>query len=272
LTSVSVGMLGLTVLLLPSLGILAVGVACVVAETAVAVVLLSRPGWWLRNPAPAGAGVEENGRVRDSLPSPGAGPILLGTTIALMVVGTVVLGIGLTREETSIVLASLLCNGLALVPLAVFYSVGRQRGKDTADARHPVPAPSIPIEDYDQLRVDEILPLLQELERDRLDMVRLHEAGRQARAGILCRIDDLVRSEAEVAGPPTPEPPAFPIVDYDELRVVDILPLLKDLGPQALEAVAAREEAGARRSTVLSRIARLQKRPALASTSPPADG
>ncbi len=174
LTSVSVGILGLTALLLPHLGIAAVGVACLSAETLVALVLWCRPGWWLGNRVPVRSGLR---------------PALLGATMVLMVTGTVLLAVGLAHEAASDVLASLLCNGGGLVPLAVFLAL--VRGRDGAAARSPLPPAPTPIEGYDQLRIDEILPLLQELEPDRLDVVRLHEMAGRARPSILCRIEDL---------------------------------------------------------------------------------
>jgi hypothetical protein len=80
------------------------------------------------------------------------------------------------------------------------------------------------------------------------------------------------------AAPPATEPPAgeaaaadvpayeddgagaedmFPIADYDDLRVAEILPLLSQLEPDELEVVAEHEEQLANRSTILNRIDRL---------------
>jgi hypothetical protein len=50
--------------------------------------------------------------------------------------------------------------------------------------------------------------------------------------------------------------------------VVDILPLLGRLSPQELDAVAAREESGAMRVTILSKIARLHERAERATRDP----
>jgi hypothetical protein len=49
----------------------------------------------------------------------------------------------------------------------------------------------------------------------------------------------------------------FPIADYDELRVAQILPLLSQLDPDELEEVAEWERQRANRRSVLSRIDRL---------------
>jgi hypothetical protein len=265
LTSVSVGTLGLMLLLLPHLGIVAVGIACVAVETVVAAVLLIRPHWWIKDwtPLPATAGLR--GRLSVS-PRPSDEMALLATTVGLMLVGAITLSIGLIHRDTSVVLASLLSTGLALVPLALFHRKGQQPrppsgspplSKDSDPVEDPVHVVSLPIEGYDELRVDEILPLLQELDADRLDVVRAHEASRESRPSIMARIDLLTASEEAVT--PATEPP-FPIADYDQLRVVDIVPLLAGLDAEALDAVLAREEAGAGRTTVISRIGRLRKR------------
>ncbi len=260
LTSVSVGTLGLMLLLLPHLGIVAVGIACVTVETLVAAVLLIRPRWWIKDWTPLPATGRLRGRLSVSLlPSEEMG--LLGMTIGLLLIGTITLSIGLLHRDTSVILASLLSTGLALVPLVLFRRKGQQPGrplgKEQDVVEGPVDVTVLPIEGYDELRVDEILPLLQELDVDRLFAVRAHEASRESRSSILARIDLLAASE-ESAAPATE--PAFPIANYDQLRVVDIVPLLAGLDAEALDAVLAREEAGAGRTTVISRIGRLQKR------------
>ena len=103
----------------------------------------------------------------------------------------------------------------------------------------PAPAPSstvsvaalpddddyFPIEDYDDLRASEILPLLPELDDDELGMVRARERSGSARSSILHRIEALLESSPTAAGPlaappapeavvvepePEPEPPPAP--------------------------------------------------------------
>jgi hypothetical protein len=146
--------------------------------------------------------------------------------------------------------------------------------------------PIFPIEDYDLLRVAEILPLLRELDPDELEEVRDREEAGRSRATILNRIDQLLgqgeaftdevpisRRPAEASAPPPipppppiPEPapimaeapePVFPIADYDELRVAQILPLLSQLDPDELEEVGDWERQRANRRSILSRIDRL---------------
>jgi len=121
-----------------------------------------------------------------------------------------------------------------------------------------------PIADYDELMVSEIMPLLEELVPDEYDVVRQRELATRGRSTILRRLDELRATEPMLSGMSTPEfdasPEAyadddmFPIADYDDLRVAEILPLLRQLDPEELEVVRSREQAGAARTTVLKRI------------------
>jgi hypothetical protein len=153
-----------------------------------------------------------------------------------------------------------------------------------------------PIEDYDSLRVPEILPLLGELDPDELEEVRAREVTGRARGTLIRRIDMLLASfsalpegASELTGPvtqPIPEtadplaqsePAAsmahpesaeqaarggragtFPIPEYDRLRPSEILPRLSGLNREQLESIAAHEREGLRRRTILVRISRLQ--------------
>ena len=152
-------------------------------------------------------------------------------------------------------------------------------------------AAEFPIEDYDELLVSEILPLLTELDVDELEQVREREQDGKARATLLRRIEQLqdeaggggadeptmaaprVEPRERIGAVATPaaieeEPDAdddadfadddedlmFPIEDYDDLRVSEILPLLPELYDDELELVAERERGGANRSSVLNRI------------------
>ncbi|MGH9071003.1 MAG: hypothetical protein ACRDX8_07545, partial [Acidimicrobiales bacterium] len=68
-----------------------------------------------------------------------------------------------------------------------------------------------PIADYDDLRLDEVVPLLPELEADEIDVVRQRELAGANRGMILRRLDIL---EARLTGPqlraPTSLPPSVP--------------------------------------------------------------
>jgi hypothetical protein len=158
-----------------------------------------------------------------------------------------------------------------------------------------------PIADYDELRVAEILPLLEELEPDEIEVVRHREMSGRNRGAVLRKLDELsggVGPAPAGRGPAAPvangtrqspavephgddsyddEPSgydedydsaeeeyaddgrddrhvAFPIADYDDLRLTEVLPLLPQLEPVELELVRQRELQGERRATLLNRI------------------
>ena len=234
--------------------------------------------------------------------------MLLLLTIALVLVGAVSLVIGFVGGEQLPIFISIACSLLAGVVLVVFSRMSRRQGapataggpapledeaapakgrgadvtdeevEDAVQEPEPVGAGSasfaadgdFPIEDYDELLVSEILPLLAELDPDELEMVRDREQDGKARATLLRRIEQLAEGEGE----PTEAVPAFagrstaaaddgggdddelmfPIEDYDDLRVSEILPLLPELYDDELELVADRERSGANRASVLNRI------------------
>jgi hypothetical protein len=141
-----------------------------------------------------------------------------------------------------------------------------------------------PIPDYDSLEVVEVLPLLAELEPEDLEMVRQREASGRAHPWILARIDALLESEVAEAGWSKPAPAGdwsasdfplesrseldelsleadgievvqeFPIADYDDLKVSEILPLLPKLDPIELRMVRQEEASGRARTSIISRI------------------
>ena len=261
LTSVSVGTLGLMLLLLPYLGIVAVGIACVAAETVVAAVLLIRPRWWIkdwtaasRDSQPAGTAIRLPSAERRDGPSRHDHRIDVGRhhyPVHRAHPPGHVGRAGLAPQ-----------HGLALVPLALFHRKGQQPrpplGKEQDVVEGPVDVALLPIEGYDELRIDEILPLLQELDADRLAVVRAHEASRESRSSILARIDllDCIGGDGSPGnGAGLPDCQLRPAPGRRHRA-----PARRTLTPTALDAVLAREEAGAGRTTVISRIGRLRKR------------
>ncbi len=150
---------------------------------------------------------------------------------------------------------------------------------------------ALPIEGYDDLRVNQILPQLGDLDLDELEQVAQHEESHKNRTTVLNRIDQLmddleaepgaggssgqadadqlveeavasieeigepivaVESEPEPATPPADA--GFPIPDYDSLSEAELIPMLGSLDADQLETVADREEAGANRDAVLDAI------------------
>jgi hypothetical protein len=236
---------------------------------------------------------------------------LLLLTIALVLVGAVALVIGFVGGDQLPIFISIACSLLAGGVLVVFSRMSRRQAGVPASAPAPLadapatrkqvavsddeveeavvdepaatsarefsPDGAFPIEDYDELLVSEILPLLPELDPDELELVREREESGKARATLLRRIEQIGEEEG---GEPTVAAPAvgrraaaeveeeeepeyddggedelmFPIEDYDDLRVSEILPLLPELYDDELELVSERERDGANRASVLNRI------------------
>ncbi|MDP8987554.1 MAG: hypothetical protein M3N11_04310, partial [Actinomycetota bacterium] len=103
-----------------------------------------------------------------------------------------------------------------------------------------------------------ILPLLPELYDDELDVVEDRERATKNRAAILNRLAELREEPLEpVVDEERMAPaPAFPIGNYDRLRVSQIRALLPQLSEDELEQVRRREQEGKSRSTVLAAIDR----------------
>jgi hypothetical protein len=169
------------------------------------------------------------------------------------------------------------------VPMAAGAGGSLETGsRGEAAERFPERDRPFPIPDYDGLEVVEVLPLLAELEPKDLEMVRQREASGRSHPWILARIDALLESEpvdtdwapsgrqAEWAASDFPLESdfdelsleadgievvrEFPIADYDDLKVTEILPLLPKLEPAELRMVRAEEASNRARSSILSRI------------------
>jgi hypothetical protein len=248
---------------------------------------------------------------------PGGGLVLLLVTIGLVVVGAVSLVIGFVQNSLPPIYVSIVCSLLAAGVLILFSRMSRRQaasaglrsvapvGGPTATSataatastatpltRSPefeeeptvVPMPSrtpmFPIAEYDDLRVAEILPLLEELEDDELEEVLDRERGDRNRATIVRRIEELLRPSVVVldTGARRDEPVEqgaedeviFPIADYDDLRIGEILPLLPELDDVELVMVREREVAGRSRASVLRGIGELlgEAPPAPATRAP----
>lgn len=130
-----------------------------------------------------------------------------------------------------------------------------------------------PIDRYDDLRANDILPLLSDLDAEDLKMVREEEAAGKARTSILSRIDSLLAREQRVARPaPAPAPAkatkaakaakaakskaaaALPIENYDSLTVSEINARLAGLSVAELKQVRTYEKRHKARLGVLQRI------------------
>jgi hypothetical protein len=231
--------------------------------------------------------------------------VLLLLTIGLVLVGAVSLVIGFVSQNTLPIYISIACSVAAGLVLLVFSRMNRRQAvvpvgtavsddasgpattefvlQEARAAARPGPATTavddgFPIEDYDQLLVSEIVPLLPELDLEELDAVRAREEDGKARASILRRIDGLAEELEGTARPSASDDDdadrfedatvsvdveldddagddeLFPIADYEDLRVNQILPLLPELDDDELAIVAERERSGADRYSILVRI------------------
>ncbi|MGH9035298.1 MAG: hypothetical protein ACRD0O_05995 [Acidimicrobiia bacterium] len=124
-----------------------------------------------------------------------------------------------------------------------------------------------PIDGYDELRANDILPLLSDLDAEDLKMVREEESATKARTSVLSRIDVLLAREGP-GGAPTARPAkatsrakgpskaalALPIADYDSLTVAQVTAEIPSLSLEELKAVRAYEKRNKARAGVLQRI------------------
>ena len=223
--------------------------------------------------------------------------MLLLLTIALVLVGAVALVIGFVNDAMFPIYLSIACSLLAAVVLVIFSRLSKARlepaGAPAAIADEPTGPLLIgrdadfPIPDYEDRRVAEIVPLLADLDRDELEVVREREAAGRNRTTIVRRIDDLIAEGGAPVGDDEDEDTLvgaaasfgrdddedlddeldedvvdtdddlFPIADYDELSVAEILPLLDELTLDELEEVGDREADGQNRAAVLDRVDQL---------------
>jgi hypothetical protein len=124
-----------------------------------------------------------------------------------------------------------------------------------------------PIDRYDDLRANEILPLLTGLDSEDLKMVREEEGAGKGRASILSRIDALlardlpagarpgpVRRPAAAKAAPSRAAAGLPIEGYDNLTVPQIVAHLVSLSPPELRQLRTYEKRHKNRAGVLTRI------------------
>jgi hypothetical protein len=223
-------------------------------------------------------------------------------SFVLVIVAAVTLVIGLLTSGLALVFVSIACSAVAGVVLIA--AVLRSRPRTVAATGGPAPltqpapepgswattsstatfadedeeaeAPAaaafggagseLPIADFDNLKVGEIVPLLSELDIDELEAIRDYEQAGKARNTILSRIEVLIAEAPEddvwtasefgtdVDMPMTASSDEFPIADYDELRIGEITPLLPELEPDELEVVRAHEAGGRARAGILTKI------------------
>ncbi|MGI8793475.1 MAG: hypothetical protein ACR2H3_09895 [Acidimicrobiales bacterium] len=217
--------------------------------------------------------------------------MLLLLTIFLVLVATITLVIGIFSDKLALIWVSIVASFAAALVLAALSQMSKRRAQ--ADATTPVvsepPSPSkaseptaddtaeepttvigtvgagdrMPIAGYDALKVSEILPKLERLDLDQLELVAVHEEDNKNRTTVLSRIDELmddieggapVEPATEVAAASTSGGQSLPISGYDDLNVSDIIPLLEGLNADELEAVAVYEEDTKDRISILNAV------------------
>lgn len=213
--------------------------------------------------------------------------MLLLVTLGLVVASAVLLIVGFVQDTLGFIYVSMLCAGVAALALFVFARLARRRGAVLAAAEIAAGAsggsgapggsgrpPAEPVlEEADRLWTaeDEVLDEAPPAQPAPTRSRRTAPGGREASAPRQGDPATAQTPEEAVRQPaPTPrwadeeggtddiddwgEDVVFPIADYDDLRVAEILPLLSQLDPDELRDVRDRELAGKARATVLDRI------------------
>jgi hypothetical protein len=121
---------------------------------------------------------------------------------------------------------------------------GEQIARSGAYAAQRV-ATGVPIRDYDDLNVGEIVEQLDNLSADELHHVRAYEQENKSRDTLLGQID---RKTMEAIG--------VPIKDYNSLNVGDLVGRLDNLSAEELQAARAYEQENKNRDGVLQQIDR----------------
>ena len=181
--------------------------------------------------------------------------MLLLLAIALVLIGVVTLVIGIISNTLAWVFISIGATVAAGIVLYVLYRLGRKQAAtgagtfgagEQATAQQPavpvapvVPAPTAVPPAPEPAATDAGFapvpagPATEELDADRL-----------APSPVVMALPDSYEDEEDL----------FPIAEYDDLRVAEILPLLPELDADELDVVREREAATKGRATILNRI------------------
>lgn len=129
--------------------------------------------------------------------------MLVLLSFALVLVATVLLVLGLLNDGLTLIYLSIGCSAGAAIVLIV----ALRRHQPAAEA-------DFPIADYDALTVGQVLPLLEQLERDEIGVVEARERVTQRRPEILERLTQL-RGDGPAA-PANAKAPAGPAPETGE--------------------------------------------------------
>ena len=254
--AVSLGIIGGSAALIPVIGIAGVGVASLFTESVVAATLLARRSWWLRDGHPATEPLAAPPQLSGSIAGSRA-LVLLAATTTLVAFSTIALAAGFVWHARQPVTLSLVSIPLAVATLVFYTRTVRNADSDDAwslEAGPPVPS-SVPrahgtgsgvaaVESYDVLRVAEILPLLQHLERDDLRVVQDYERSCRARRAILARVETLLEFGDQSRARCRPLYVAQPAADIGAHFCCRFVTAGSDIGRELSAASATRTSSG----------------------------
>ena len=161
--------------------------------------------------------------------------MLVLISFGLVLVATVLLVLGLVADSgLGLIYVSIACSLAAGVILVVATRVNRPRPEAVATGPAPLLPPEPPAEDE--------VAVVEEVAVDDVADADFAPATAPVAAVAVASADDEL----------------FPIADYDDLSLGEILPLLPKLYADELDVVEARENAGKSRRQILSRLAELR--------------
>jgi hypothetical protein len=108
----------------------------------------------------------------------------------------------------------------------------------------------LPIDNYDELTVDEVTDRLDNLNQDELEQIRDYEAQHKERKTVLEAVDERLQT--------MPGGKNFPIDEYNELTADEVTDRLDDMNEEELEQIRRYEEQHRNRKTVLEAVDRQQ--------------
>jgi hypothetical protein len=170
--------------------------------------------------------------------------VLVLVTAVLVLVGLVLLVVGFAHNALSLIYASIGCTAVAGVVLIYLGRAKRREAVRLANDEAALASRAGSPQGPDGVLQDA------SPESDRPGPAGVEERFDPASAPHPSQADTHPDTATAVAG----DGAAFPIQNYDELRVGEILPRLRGLEPDELEEVRVRESAGKSRSVILRRV------------------
>jgi hypothetical protein len=177
----------------------------------------------------------------------------------LVIAGAVLVGLGISFNALSFIYVAMLCAGLAGVALVVFARLARRRAATMVGAQviAGTAVASSPAAFGRSADVDSAEGAASDGRQQAQDDGRAESHEDLAGA----RSEEPAAATDDERGDEVGEEVVFPIEDYDELGINEILPLLPELDPHALQEVRDHEVARKGRAIVLGRIDGLARRP-----------